>query len=189
MRHAAIALLLLFAACRAPEPAPSKSAAAPAKQTVPPPSIADAQRILAASPEFSDYEFTNASVTLPMKAPMPPYLAEEARQLTAAGWLRRGSDGLELNAKAKGDKRFLVRPNGYLDVVPLASKELTAVTAMQPNTDGTVSADFAWKWIPNEVGAAFTRGALHDRYAAPQKAAATLMWDGSAWTVLRITPR
>jgi len=73
--------------------------------------------------------------------------------------------------------------------VPLASKELTGVTSMTPNSDGTVSADIAWTWIPNEVGRAFTHGPLRDRYAAPQKATARLMWDGSAWTVLRITPR
>lgn len=168
MKTGAIVLLLL-AACAAPEPKPAQtsSAGAPAKQTIPPPSAADAQRIIAASAEFSDYEFTNASVTLPMKAPLPPYLAGEA----------------------KGDKRFLVRPNGYVDIVPLASKELTGVTSVTPNSDGTVSADMTWTWIPNEVGSAFARGPLHDRYAAPQKATARLMWDGSAWTVLRITPR
>ena len=190
MKHAAIVLLIL-AACAAPEPKPARtsSAGAPAKQTIPPPSPAEAQRIIAASAEFSDYEFTNASVTLPMKAPMPPYLAGEAKQLAAAGWLRRTGDGIELAPKAKGDKRFLVRPNGYVDVVPLASKELTDVTSLTPNSDGTVSADIAWKWIPNEVGSAFARGPLHDRYAAPQKATVRLMWDGSAWTVLRITPR
>ena len=188
MRHAVL-FLLLFAACRAPEPARTTSSSAPAKPAVAPPSAADAQRIVAASPEFSDYEFTNASVTLPMKSPMPPYLAADAKQLAAAGWLREGAGGIELAPKAKGDKRFLVRQNGYLDVVPLASKELTAVTTVKPSADGTASADFTWKWIPNEVGSAFARGPLHDRYAAPQAATATLMWDGSAWTVLRITPR
>jgi len=188
MRHA-IFLLLLFAACRAPEPARTTSSAAPAKPAIPPPSAADAQRIVVASPEFSDYEFTNASVTLPMTSPMPPYLAADAKQLAAAGWLRESAGGIEPAPKAKSDKRFLVRPNGTVDIVPLASKELTAVTGVKPNVDGTVSADFSWKWIPNEVGIAFTRGPLHDRYAAPQTATATLMWDGSAWTVLRITPR
>ena len=194
MKHAAIVLLLLVG-CRAPEPKPaqSSSAGAPAKQTIPPPSAADAQRIVAASAEFSDYEFTNASVTLPMKAPLPPYLAGEAKQLAAAGWLNVGAGlsppHIALAPKAKGDRRFLIRPNGYVDIVPLASKELTGVTSVTPNSDGTVSADMTWKWIPNEVGGAFTHGPLHDRYAAPQKATARLMWDGRAWTVLRITPR
>jgi len=182
-------LLLLLAACGAPEsPKTTSSAAAPAKPaTPPPPSSADAQQLIANSATFSDYEFTNASATLPLKAPMPPYMAGDAKQLVAAGWLRRAGAGLELGAKAKDDKRFLVRPNGYVDVVPLASKELTSVTAVRPNADGTAAADFTWKWIPNEVGRAFARGPLHDRYAAPQSATATLMWDGSAWTVLSIT--
>lgn len=190
MKNATL-LLLLVAVCCTPETKPAKttSAPAPAKQTIAPPSAADAQRILANSAELSDYEFTNASVTLPMKAPMPPYLAEDAKQLAAAGWLRRSAGAIELTPKAKGDKRFLVRPNGYVDVVPLASKELTAVTSVTANPDGTASAAFTWKWIPNEVGSAFKHGALHDRYAAPQSATATLMWDGSAWTVLRIAPR
>lgn len=188
MKHALV-IFLIFVACRAPEPARMTSTAAPAKPAVAPPSAADAQRIVAASAEFSDYEFTNASVTLPLKAPMPPYLADDAKQLAAAGWLRKDAGGIELAPKAKSDKRFLVRPNGYVDIVPLASKELTGVTAVRPNADGTASADVTWKWIPNEVGSAFSRGPLHDRYAAPQRATATLMWDGSAWTVLRITPQ
>jgi hypothetical protein len=190
MRFAAIALLFL-AACGAPEPARTTSSAAPpSKPAAPPlPSPAAAQPLITDSATFSDYEFTNASVTLPTKGALPPYMAGDARQLVAAGWLRRAGDGLELGAKAKDDKRFLVRPNGTVDVVPLASKELTAVTAVRPNPDGTAAADFTWKWIPNEVGSAFERGALHDRYAAPQNATATLMWDGSAWTVLRIEKR
>jgi len=143
MKVIAIALLL-FTACGAPEVPQTTSSAAPAK-TIPPPSAAQAQPIIADSATFSDYEFTNASATLPLTAPMPPYLAADAKQLIAAGWLRRGSQGLALTTKSKDDKRFLVRPNGYVDIVPLASKELTGVTAVRPETDGTVSADFTWK--------------------------------------------
>src|SRR6266542_2932302 len=186
MKNVAL-LLLLFAACCAPEPKPAQtsSAGALSKQTIPPPSLADAQRIIAESPELSDYEFTNAAVTLPMDGSLPPYLADDAKQLAAAGWLRRSGNTLALTEKAKKDKRFLVRPNGTVDIVSLAHKELTGVTALKPNIDGTVSADFGWKWIPNDVGRAFTRGPVHDRYAAPQKAMARLMWNGSVWTVLR----
>jgi hypothetical protein len=184
----ALLLLVFLAACGTPEP---KKAAAPPpapKPAIAPPSAEAAQQLLAASPEFSDYQFTNASVTVPLNAPMPAYMEDDAKQLAAAGWLRKSGGGFELTEKAKGDKRFLVRPNGYADVVPLAKKELTGVTAVRPNPDGTVDAAFNWKWLPNEVGAAFTRGPVHDRYAAPQKATAKLMWDGSTWTVLRITP-
>jgi hypothetical protein len=190
MKFAAVALIL-FAACGAPEPARTTSSAAPPPKPAapPPPSPAEAQALIANSATFSDYEFTNASVTLPTKGALPPYMADDAKHLVAAGWLRRAGDGLELAAKAKGDKRFLVRPNATVDVVPLASKELTAVTAVRPNPDGTAAADFTWKWIPNEVGSAFKRGALHDRYAAPQNATATLMWDGRTWSVLRIEKR
>jgi hypothetical protein len=189
MRLALIALLL-FAACGAPEPPRTTSSAAPRKPaTPPPPSAAAAQPLIAGSFAFSDYNFTNASLTLPTKGPLPPFMADDAKQLVAAGWLRRSGDGLELGAKAKGDKRFLVRPNATVDIVPLASKELTGVTAVRANPDGTAAADFTWKWVPNEVGSAFKRGPLHDRYAAPQHATATLLWDGSAWTVLKIEPR
>lgn len=191
MRFAAIAMVvLLLTACAAPEPARTTSSAAPAKPaTPPPPSPAATRPLIADSATFSDYQFTNASVTLPTKGALPPYMAGDAKQLVAAGWLRRTGDGLELGAKAKDDKRFLVRSNGTVDIVPLASKELTAVTAVRPNADGTAAADFTWKWIPNEVGRAFARGPLNDRYAAPQNASATLMWDGSTWSVLRIEPR
>ena len=78
--------------------------------------------------------------------------------------------------KAKEDKRFLVRPNGTLDVVPLAKKELVSIDAVRGER-----VDFTWKWIPNEVGAL-----LKDRFAGDQKATATLLWDGTTWTVLRI---
>lgn len=77
-----------------------------------------------------------------------------------------------------------MRPNGFVDLVPLAKKELTNVTAVR----GT-NVDFDWKWIPNDLGAAIRSGAVHDRYAAPQHATATLLHDGTSWTVLRITAR
>lgn len=190
MRLAAIALIFL-AACAAPEPARTTSSApAPAKPAAPPPPPpAAAQPLIANSAVFSDYEFTNASTTLPTKGPLPPYMADDAKQLVADGWLRRTAGGLELGEKAKDDKRFLVRPNGTVDIVPLASKEITAVTAVRANPDGTAAADFTWQWIPNEVGSAFKRGALYERYAAKENATATLMWDGTSWTVLKVEKR
>jgi hypothetical protein len=59
------------------------------------------------------------------------------------------------------------------------------VTAVRQHPDGTVTVDFAWKWIANEVGSAFRTGLVHDRYATPQDGRATLMWDGTAWTILK----
>ena len=68
--------------------------------------------------------------------------------------------------------------------MPLARKELTTVTAVR-GTD----VDFDWRWLPNDLGAAIRTGAVHDRYAAPQRATATLIYDGSSWSVLRIRAR
>jgi len=174
-------LALLAVACGGGESKPPAAAAPAAKKTPPPPTAADAQTLIASSPEFSEYQFTNASVSMPMK--ITPVSRDAAKQLAAAGWLKIDGDAIALTEKAKSDKRFLARPNDTLDVVPLAKKEITGVTAVR-GTD----VDFTWKWIPNEVGAAFKSGDLHDRYAAQQRATATLLWDGTAWTVLRITP-
>jgi len=184
MRWLVVAAALLVACGRGEAPKP---AAAAATKVIPPPSIAGAQKIVAESPEFSEYQFTYAAVSLPMKT--TPVSRDNAQQLAAVGWARLHGDELELTQKAKSDKRFIVRPNATVDVVPLAKKEFGTVTEVKAKPDGTVDATFTWKWIPNEVGAAFTRGELHERYAAPQRATATLMWDGSAWSVLRITPQ
>ena len=91
---------------------------------------------------------------------------ETAKQLAAAGWLSfDGAGDLMLADKSRSDKRFILRENGLLDIVPLAKKEMGDVTAVRSNPDGTVNADFNWHWIPNEIGAVFTTGPLHDRFA------------------------
>jgi hypothetical protein len=169
----------LLAACAKPEPPPQpKKAALP-----PPPTTAAAQELIANAPDFSDYQFTNAAFTFAQrKSLMTPLMAGGVKQLAAAKWIRIDGDDIVLTDKAKGDKRFLVRPNGYVDVVPLAKKEMIGVTAVHQQPDGLVLADFAWKWVPNEIGAAISQPATGDR-----KATAKLMWDGSAWTVLGIT--
>ena len=92
-----------------------------------------------------------------------------------------GSGKVVLTGKSKSDKRFLVRPNGILDIVPLAKKELGEVTAVRMNDDGTAAADFTWTWVPNEVGRTFA-----DRYAGTQQATATLIHDGTSWSILGI---
>ena len=52
-----------------------------------------------------------------------------------------------------------------------------------------MNADFTWRWIPNEVGTAFTSGPVHDRFSATQNATANLMWNGTEWTMITVEPR
>ena len=180
--------LLLALACGGQEPATTQTAAAqPSPPPLPPPPAADAARdLVARSPEFSEYQFTFAAYSLPMQQSGRNAPAREAaRALAKAGWL--GIDGagtVVLTAKAKNDKRFLVRPNGVVDIVPLARKEMLGVEAVRAAEDGAPLVDFRWRWEPNEVGRLFG-----DRYAGEQRATATLMWDGSAWSVLRVRPQ
>ncbi len=166
---------LLLAACEGKierTSAPQTSTATP-QAAHPAVTAAQAKDLIANAPEFGDYQFTNAAVTIPLKrSSMRADQAAIAKQLAAGGWIRFDGD----DVKAKQDKRFLVRPNGTLDVVPLAKKELLSVDSVAGD-----KVDFTWKWVPNEVGAL-----LKDRFAGEQKARATLLWDGTNWTVLRI---
>lgn len=190
MKNLLFALALLTACSHeATQPtATSTSPAAPAKPA--PPSVAEARDVLASAPDVDEYEFTNAAYSLPQDrtAMNEPALAA-AKDLAKAGWISfDGSGKVVLSEKAKSDKRWLVRPNGFIDIVPLAKKELGQVTAVRPSADGA-DADFTWKWIPNELGAAFRSGPVHERFQGDQLATATLIWDGTKWSVLRITKR
>jgi hypothetical protein len=177
--HFAFCISLLVLACAKPEPPPQpKKAALP-----PPPTAAAAQELIANAPDFGDYQFTNAAFTFARtKSLMTPLMAGGVKQLVAAKWIRIDGDDIVLTDKAKGDKRFLVRPNGYVDVVPLAKKEMIEITDVRQQSDGLVLADFSWRWVPNELGAAISQPSVGHR-----KATAKLMWDGSAWTVLGIS--
>jgi hypothetical protein len=193
-RTFAIALLLLaacwLAAC-SNEPAPPTTTAAEKPSTPPAPDAQQARTLIESSPALSEHEFTNAAVTIPVSgAVMSAPVREQAKQLAAAGWIDfDGAGDIMLNDKSRSDKRFLLRENGILDIVPLAKKQMGDVTAVRHNDDGTAAADFTWKWVPNEVGTAFTSGIVHERFAATQNATATLMWDGTNWTVLKIDAR
>jgi len=172
-------LILMFVACAKPEApaAPKKAAALPA-----PPTAAAAQELIANAPDFGDFHFTNAAFTFAQKkSAMTPLMMGGAQKLASAKWIRIEGDDFVLTEKAKSDKRFLVRPNGFIDVVPLAKKEMIGVTAVRQQPDGTVLADFTWKWVPNEIGTA-----LGLPPAGDQKATAKLMWDGTNWMVLSI---
>jgi hypothetical protein len=161
-------LALLFVACTAEKPAPPPAAEAP--KTPPPPSAEQARELIANAPEFGDYQFTNASVSIARRD-------ANAEALAKAGWIHFDASGnVALSPKAQTDKRFLLRQNGILDVVPLAKKELVAVTAVRG-----ADVEFTWKWVPNEIGTLFP-----DKFAGERKNTATLLWDGANWIVLRI---
>ena len=183
----ALAVLLLLAACTA-EQAPVADQTTAEPSAPPPPSAEQARGLIAGAPEFGEYEFTNAGFTLPTSgAAMNEPQKAAAKELAAAGWLTLDPKGdIALSEKSRSDKRFLLRANGLLDIVPLAKKEMGAVTGVNQSADGTVMVDFTWRWIANEVGAAFRTGLVHDRYAAEQDGRATLMWNGTSWVILKI---
>jgi hypothetical protein len=188
MRRVLIALLLT--ACAAEQPITDTSATVAKPPRPAAPSAADAKTLIANAPEFSEFEFTNAGWTTPVSGSlMSTPVRDEARQLAEAGWIALDRMGdVMLTNKSRNDKRFLLRPNGILDVVPLAKKEIGDVVAVR-DREGEVTVDFTWRWIPNEVGTAFKTGAVHDRFAAPQQATATLLHEGTGWSVLRIDRR
>lgn len=192
MRRILIALLVpLFLATCAPEQAVTDTTAVATKRPRPAaPTPAEAQALVASSAEFSEFEFTNAGWTTPVSgAAMSTPVRDEARQLAEAGWIMLEKTGdVALNERSRNDKRFLLRANGILDVVPLAKKEIGEVLAVR-DREGEVTVDFSWHWTPNEVGTAFKTGAVHDRFAAPQQATATLLHDGNGWGVLRVDRR
>lgn len=147
--------------------------------------------MIAGSAELGDYEFTNAAVSIPVSgASMSEPTRAMAKELSQAKWIALDGEGnVLLTDRSRNDKRFLLRANGILDIVPLAKKEMGEVTDVRANPDGTAVADFTWRWIANEVGSVFRSGMVHDRYAAGHQAKATLIWDGTTWSVLSVEPR
>jgi hypothetical protein len=186
--------ILLLAAC-GHESGPPQNATAPAS-SAPPPSVAlptkdEAAAVIRESAEFGDFQFTFSSFSLPVQRSMmnAPALAG-AQELKDAGWIAfDGSGNAVLTAKSKDDRRFLVRPNGFIDIVPLAKKEFGEVASVERTTDGNAAVEFSWRWIPNEVGSAFKSGLIKERFSTDHKARATLMQDGGKWTVLLIEPK
>lgn len=183
--------LAILAACSKESPTTTTSGSAAPKSDVKPPDAQQARAIVEKSGELAQHEFTNAAVSLPIAgSSMNQPTRNTAEQLEAAGWIAMENSGdLMLTDKSRSDKRFLLRENGLLDIVPLAKKEMGEVTAVRLNADGTVNADFSWRWLPNDVGAAFTTGPLHDRFAAQHRATANLMWNGTEWTIITVDAR
>ena len=185
------AMLPFVAAC-SNEPVPPATPDAQTKPQAPaPPQAAAVGELIAGSPEFGDYQFTNAAVSIPVAgSQMSEPTRALARELASAGWIAfDGAGDIMLTDRSRSDRRFLMRENGILDIVPIAKKEMGEVGTVRQNPDGTASADFTWRWVPNEVGSSFKSGMVHDRLASIQQARATLIWDGTAWSVLGIDAR
>ena len=165
--------------------AETTTAAAPA-----PPSAAEAKELIESSAAFSDYQFTNAAFSLPLQSSRFNEVTKTAaEELAAAGWLRIEGDEVVLEEKAKTDPRWLVRPNGFVDIVPIAKKALTDVTAIRPQPDGNLKANLCWTWIPNEVGSAFKSGLVRERFDATHCAIALLQpGEDGTWEVLLVEP-
>ena len=179
------AILILLAACS--KPAEIETRRTESAPLHPAPSADDARKIVQASMEFGEFQFTDAAYSLPVAGAMQNEPARAAaRDLSKAGWVALdGAGDVMLTDKARTDKRFLLRPNGVLDIVPLAKKEMGTVVAVRPNDDGTVAAEFTWRWIANEVGTAF----LRQNYEGTHEAIATLRHDGTEWRVSTIAPK
>ncbi|MDQ3282171.1 MAG: hypothetical protein M3Q69_12245 [Acidobacteriota bacterium] len=186
-----IVLACVLAVACSKEAPPPTTTAAEAPKAGPAPTAQQARDLIANAPEFGEHEFTNAAVSIPVSgAVMSEPLRQTAKQLAGAGWLAfDGAGDIMLTDKSRNDKRFILRPNGILDVVPLAKKEMGNVSAVRVNQDGSATADFSWKWIPNDIGNTLTSGVTHDRFAATQNATATLMWNGTNWTLIKIEAR
>ena len=179
MKNFLVFFCLFSLACAKPE-----VPVAPPKPALALPTAAEARAIIESSAEFPDFQFTYASWSIPLKKEaLNEATTKTVEELRAGGWLGYDGDGnVILAEKARNDKRFLLRPNGSLDVVPLAKKELVAVTSVEPKGDEAV-ATFEWKWIPNDVGALLKSGLLPIQYAAPHRARATLMQSDGKWIV------
>jgi hypothetical protein len=184
MRHVALLTLLAAVACaKAEAPAPP---AAAAKAALAPPSAEQAKSLIADSPELGDHQFTDASYTLPVKtAAMNEPAKLAAKDLAAAGWLHITGDAVVLAEKSKSDKRILVRPNGVIDFVPLAKKELVSIDGVHANGHD-VAVSLTWTWLPNDLGKSFHHPPVANRFAAPKHATATLIPEGDHWTVGRV---
>jgi len=191
-RNATILLTLSFflTACGGSE-TPSAPPTVETKQAtlVAPPSPETAAETIANAPEFSEYKFTRAAYSLPMPGSMLKGPALEAAQdLEKTGWILLDPAGnIVIAGKSVNDKRFIVRDNGSLDIVPLARKEFVSVEATGHDDEGDVTIDFTWRWVPNEVAQAFERGRIATRFEGEQRARATIYpaKDGS-WKIMRI---
>jgi hypothetical protein len=184
-------LLLSLAACGTSETPADSTATAGAEPAAvaAPPTADEAKTLIAGSAAFGDYQFsTGSSFSLPVQESMMNAPARAgAKDLEKAGWIRVRNGRVEL-AKGEGDRRFLVREGGFIDIVPLAKKEFLEVQEVRTEGD-KVMVDFTWRWIANEVGESFTEGLVKERFESTHAATAELRDYGSGWEVYMISKK
>lgn len=185
MPKSACLFFCLTLACSGEKAGPPSASTAIEKKAPPPPTAEAVKPIIEGSAEWGDFRFTYVSASLPMRASaMHEGHRQSVKELREAGWLSVDGDGnVVLSTRAKGDKRFLERPNATLDIVPLAKKEFGTVESLQPQPDGSVIATVSWRWLPNEVGASFKSGLVQQELTATHRARVTLQHDGTRWSV------
>lgn len=194
MRKRWMCVVLLFAACSeksAAPPAtatPSETATATAAAAAPtPPTLAEAQRMIAESEEFAAFAPDYAAFTVPVTvdASEEDPKRSVAEDLERNGWVTIENNTVAFTDKAKNDKRFNMRQNGSFDIAPLGSKEIIAVQQVVPGNEGQVRVFFVWKLVPNEIGKEIDL--LDQIFIDENEAMATLIHDGTSWSVLKIT--
>lgn len=192
-RLALVLIVGVLAGCSSEEgPVATTASTTPAATPrLPPPTPEEAGTLIGDSAEFSEFEFTNAAWSLPLQGKMMNAPASEgAKELAREGWIKLDREGnVTLTEKAKKDRRWLVRPNGFVDLVPIARKEVSEVRSVIPLPDGTLSVDFSWRWIPNEVGSAFKSGMVRKRFDSAQNASAQLTTSEGKWQILSIVQK
>ena len=148
----------------------------------------EAKALIESSPTFGTYQFSKDAVSIPLqKSLLTDANREVTEDLVKAGWLRFHRDEILLTPKAKKDDRFRVRDNGFVDVVPLAKKELVSVDSIGHDQEGSPTVDLTWHWIPNDIGKAF-HGKLATRFSSTYHARATLLEMNGKWDILTINP-
>ncbi|HUO84956.1 MAG TPA: hypothetical protein VM534_07580 [Thermoanaerobaculia bacterium] len=182
----ALFLLLLSAVtgCQ-PEADPTPVPAAPDSAAPPLPTVEQARTLIANDPQFGEFDFTWAAISLPLSVDrMHQEAGAHAESLRSAGWIQFEDGEIVLTEKALEDRRFIVRPNGFLEIVPLARKELLEIIEVRETEGENAVVELSWRWETNEIGQLLREGAAAQRFAATHRAKATLMPGAGGWQVL-----
>ncbi|HXI11800.1 MAG TPA: hypothetical protein VNM92_04055 [Thermoanaerobaculia bacterium] len=181
-------LLCALLGCGGPE-SRTATVALPETPALAAPENGEIMRIVGESPEWSDYQSPSSawSFATDVKA-MNPQVRANAEDLAKAGWIVIGKERVTLSEKSRSDPRFLARTNGFIDVVPIATKEVVSVDSIKMEGD-RVFCNLTWSWRANEVGSAFASEPLHARLTALQYAAVELRASKGQWSVWEISAR
>lgn len=192
MRKRCLLALLLFAACSEKPAATTTTTSEAATGTAPaaspaPPTPAEAQKIIAASEQFRELRSEQAGFNVPLTLDTATDETKSvAEDLARTGWVTIDGASVTLTDKAKRDERFQVRQNGSFDILPLGTKEILAIKQILPGDQGQVRVFLDWKWAPNEISSEIDL--LAQMFIDEDEALATLIHDGTSWSVLKITP-